>query len=85
MSLSIKEIQMAIEQAVYEITHTASYNERLWAIEEIIQSLKNVAPKANTNDKKDEQILTHKRFNRFPKAMTMSDDLGDEFWLGKDV
>lgn len=58
---------MTIEQAVYEITHTASYNERLWAIEEIIQSLKNVAPKANTNDKKDEQILTHNALTVFRK------------------
>ena len=31
---------MSIEQAIYEITHMASYQERLQAIEAIIQSLK---------------------------------------------
>ncbi|UZA31166.1 hypothetical protein LP097_06170 [Moraxella bovis] len=47
---------MTIEQAVYEITHTASYNERLWAIEEIIQSLK-MSPQ--------KQIQMTKKMNRF--------------------
>lgn len=73
---------MSIEQAVYEIIQKASYQERLWAIEEIIQSLK-IAP---TPDNKP--AITHKRLNRFPNAMTMSDDfdeyLGDDFWLGKN-
>lgn len=31
---------MNIQQAVTQITQNASYSERLWAIEEIIQSLK---------------------------------------------
>lgn len=31
---------MDIQQAVTQITQNASYSERLWAIEEIIQSLK---------------------------------------------
>lgn len=79
----IREKAMTIEQAVYQITQTASYDERLWAVEKIIQSLKDTVPKSQ------QPSIAKKRYGRYRGQIQIldgfDDDLSDEFWLGKDA
>lgn len=59
---------MTIEQAVYQITQTASYDERLWAVEKIIQSLKDTAPKSQQLN------IAKKRYENFANTTTQNND-----------
>lgn len=72
-------------QAILPILENLSINERL----SVIGFLANPQKDNVALSKKDEPSIAQKRFNRFPNAIKMSDDfdddLGDEFWLGKDV
>lgn len=73
---------MDIQQAVTQITQNASYSERLWAIEEIIQSLK--SEKSNQTTTKQKFVVKPYRIGvtQLPTREALYDERAEQILNG---
>lgn len=82
----IKEFEPSVQKFAPMIENLSA-NER-FALVKLIMNMPLTIELA-TEELSTKNNIVEKRFNRFPNAMTMSDDfdddLGDKFWLGKDT